>query len=82
MKVRALVNVFHGVTGHCTCMGGQIFTVKRVIEDPECPDFVERGIDPIRGIAYEFEGMEGMVHRGNCFEVISPINNFKFLNNG
>jgi hypothetical protein len=79
MKVRTLYNVFHGVTGHCTCMVGEIFTVKRVIEDPECPDFVEKGIPPMRGRCYEFEGMEGMVHRGELFEVISPINDFKFL---
>jgi len=26
--------------------------------------------------------MEGMVHRGELFEVVSPITNFKFLNNG
>jgi hypothetical protein len=61
-------------------MVGEIFTVKRVIEDPECPDFVEKGIPPIRGKCYEFEGMEGMVHRGELFEIISPISNFKFFN--
>ena len=79
MKVRTLYNVFHGVTGHCTCMVGEIFTVKRAIEDPECPDFVEAGIPPIRGVAYEFEGMEGLVHRGGLFEVVSPLEKFKFL---
>jgi hypothetical protein len=80
MKVRAKVNVFHGITGHCTCMIGETFTVKRVIEDPECPDFVEKGIPPIKGIAYEFKEMPGLVHRGQCFEVL--IDSFKFLNNG
>jgi hypothetical protein len=60
-------------------MVGEIFTVKRVIEDPECPDFIEKGIPPIRGRCYEFEGMEGMVHKGELFEVISSISNFKFL---
>lgn len=79
MKVRTLYNVFHGVTGHCTCMVGEIFTVKRAIEDPECPDFVEAGIPPIRGVAYEFEGMEGLVYRGELFEVVSPLEKFKFL---
>ena len=82
MKVRTLHNVFHGVTGHCTCMVGEIFTVKRVIENPECPDFVENGIPPMRGKCYEFEEMVGLVHRGELFEVISPIGNFKFLKHG
>lgn len=79
MKVRALCNLFHGVTGQWTCQIGQVYTVKRVIEDPECADFVEKGIPPIRGIAYEFESMEGLVHRGELFEVVSPLEKFKFL---
>ena len=82
MKVRALCNLFHGVTGAWTCQVGKIYTVKRIVEDPQCDDFVAIGIPPMRGKCYEFEGMEGMVHRGELFEVVSPITNFKFLNNG
>ena len=40
MKVRALCNLFHGVTGAWTCQVGQVYTVKEIIEDPTCDDFV------------------------------------------
>lgn len=34
MKVRALCNLLHGVTGERTCCVGQIYTVKEIVEDP------------------------------------------------
>ena len=58
MKVKALCNLFHGVTGAWTCQVGKVYTVKRIVEDPECHDFVENGIPPMRGKCYEFEVCE------------------------
>lgn len=79
MKVKAICNLYHGVTGAWTCQVGQIYTVKEIIEDPTCEDFVEKGIEPMKGKCYVFEGMEGLVHRGSLFEVVSYVDDFKFL---
>lgn len=77
MKVQAIIDVRHGVTGQITCPLGSIYTVKRVIYNPPCDDLVSIGREPIRGAAYEFEEMPGFVHASGCFKVY--FQEFKFL---
>ena len=74
MRVRAKVDVRHGVTGQITCQRGRVFKVKKIIENPPCEDFVENGLEPIRGVCFEFVGMDGLVHKAECFEIINRLN--------
>jgi hypothetical protein len=73
MKVKALCDVYHGVTGELTCKEGDIFTVANIINNPECGDFRAIGIEPAPGHWVQFKETGEMLHRAVLFGVLGGM---------
>ena len=73
MKVKALCNVYHGVTSELTCKEGDIFTVVNIINNPECADFRAIGIEPSPGHWVQFKETGEMLHRAVLFGVLGGM---------
>ena len=69
-KVRAKVNIYHGVTNQLTCKEGDIFTVVDIQHDPECADFKAIGVTPAPGKWYQFKETGEQIHRAVLFEEV------------
>jgi len=76
MIVKALCNVYHGVTGELTCKEGDAFTVVNIVYNPECADFRAIGITPASGQWVQFKETGGMLHRAACFRVLNDMEKF------
>jgi hypothetical protein len=73
MKVKALCNVYHGVTGELTCKEGDVFTVINIVDNPECADFRAIGIIPTPGLWVQFKETGEMLHRAVLFGVLNEM---------
>jgi hypothetical protein len=73
MIVKALCNVYHGVTNELTCKEGDIFTVVNIVNNPECADFRAIGKIPAPGHWVQFKETGGMIHRAVCFGVLNAM---------
>ena len=76
MRVKALCNVYHGVTGQLTCKEGDVFKVVNIINNPECADFRAIGIEPSHGHWIQFKETGEMIHRAACFGVLDEMEAF------
>jgi hypothetical protein len=76
MIVKALCNVYHGVTNELTCKEGDVFTVVNIVYNPECADFRAIGITPASGQWVQFKETGGMLHRAACFGVLNDMEKF------
>jgi len=76
MIVKALCDVYHGVTGELTCKKGDVFTVINIVYNPECADFRAIGITPASGQWVQFKETGGMLHRAACFGVLNDMEKF------
>jgi hypothetical protein len=73
MRVKALCNVYHGVTGELTCKEGDVFTVINIVNNPECADFIAIGRIPSPGNWVQFKETGGMIHRACLFGVLDEM---------
>jgi len=78
MRVKALCNVYHGVTGELTCKEGDVFRVVNVVNNPECADFRAIGIEPAPGHWIQFKETGGMIHRAACFGVLNGMDELDY----
>ena len=77
MIVKALCNVYHGVTNELTCKEGDVFTVVNIVNNPECADFRAIGITPASGYWLQFKETGGMIHRADCFRSLDDMEKFE-----
>jgi hypothetical protein len=73
MRVKALCNVYHGVTGELTCKEGDVFKVVNIVSNPELKDWREIGKIPPPGNWVQFEETGGMLHIACLFGVLDEM---------
>ena len=78
MRVKALCDVYHGATGELTCKEGEIFTVIKVVHNPELKDWKEVGKTPPPGHWVQFKETGGMIHRAALFGVLNGMDELDY----